>query len=158
MHTRKTLRRKQRRQLRELLFSDFVFATTSSIYNLPSCSLHTPNYCQGTFLPKYAKFSTTLTMPTLRNKRNVAFKSISILRKEDICLEQFMNGTWYNMHNTYTMHIFYSNLSLLSQKKNLSAKRAGMVTSFFLQFMIVLAEYTFRKIEIRHFYRFFVSR
>lgn len=110
------------------------------------------------FLPKYAKFSTTLTMPTLRNKHNAAFKSISILRKEDICLEQFMNGTWYNMHNTYTMHIFYSNLSLLSQKKNLSAKRAGMVTSFFLQFMIVLAEYTFRKIETRHFYRFFVSR
>ena len=111
------------------------------------------------FLPNYAKFSTTLTMPKLRNKHNVAFKSISILRKEDICLEQFMNGTWYNMRNTYTMHIFYSNLSLLSQTNILlSAERAGMVTSFFLQFMIVLAEYTFRKIEIRHFYRFFVSR
>ena len=111
------------------------------------------------FLPNYAKFSTTLTMPKLRNKHNVAFKSISILRKEDICLEQFMNGTWYIMRNTYTMHIFYSNLSLLSQTNIfLSAERAGMVTSFFLQFMIVLAEYTFRKIEIRHFYRFFVSR
>ena len=98
-------------------------------------------------------------MPKLRNKDNVAFKSISILRKEDICLEQFMNGTWYIMRNTYTMHIFYSNLSLLSQTNIfLSAERAGMVTSFFLQFMIVLAEYTFRKIEIRHFYRFFVSR
>ena len=71
-------------------------------------------------------------MPTLRNKHNVAFKSISILRKEDICLEQFMNGTWYIMRNTYTMHIFYSNLSLLSQTNIfLSAERAGMVTSFF---------------------------
>lgn len=64
----------------------------------------------------FCQTSTTLTMPTLRNKHNVAFKSISILREEDICLEQFINGTWYNMHNTYTMHIFYSNLSLLSQK------------------------------------------
>lgn len=80
----------------------------------------------------FCQTSTTLTMPTLRNKHNVAFKSISILRKENICLEQFMNGTWYNMHNTYTMHIFYSNLSLSSQTNIfLSAERAGMVTSFF---------------------------
>lgn len=132
MHTRKTLRRKQRRQLRESLFSDFVFATTSSIYNLPSAVYIHQIIVKALFLPNYAKFSTTLTMPKLRNKHNVAFKSISILRKEDICLEQFMNGTWYIMRNTYTMHIFYSNLSLLSQTNIfLSAERAGMVTSFF---------------------------
>lgn len=90
-------------------------------------------------------------MPKLRNKHNVAFKSISILRKEDICLEQFMNGTWYIMRNTYTMHIFYSNLSLLSQKNLFISWESRDGNKFFLQFMIVLAEYTFRKIEIRHF-------
>ena len=79
----------------------------------------------------FCQTSTTLTMPTLRNKHIVAFKSISILRKENICLEQFImaHGITCIIHIpcTYFIPIF-----LCYRKKIfLSAKRTGMVTSFF---------------------------